>query len=652
MQKNLIEGFLRGLLFGLVYALAETFFVFKVAGYVMEMLWDPFTMTTVRLMGMCVVLGTVNGTVVGLLGGRRVLDRPSWHVHLTAGLTIIVAVLVSPEFDQIMALAMGGIGITHGFMLVLTWLLRTRRQWVIPALALFSLVWFGALKLGLDPKLIARADTTRPKPAEGSPNVLWIVLDTTRYDHLSLNGYERKTTPYLEELAKESTVFERAYAAEPWTMGSHGSMFTGLYSAQHWCNHEHLYLNADRTTGAEILRDAGYDTAIFAGNPWFGDHSGLVQGFQTLDPAWREFSLYNLFTVGRIRQLMMKDHIDKGAQEIHDGLERWLASGRDPDRPFFAFVNLFEPHAPYDQVPLVDAKRFLPPDVTWAEAQDVSRKYMSKGMFATDFIATDRDKLIAKALYDGGIYHCDRRIREFIDMLKQSNQLDNTLVIINADHGEMFGEHEVYGHDVGLYHPLVHVPLLMRYPKVVPQGMRIDKPVQLLDLHTTMLEVTGLSDKILPNVKGKSLLPLFSGGGDPERPVFAEYYRPSMRPLIREVEKLGYDPKTFRLKSVQIRDQRLIRYPGKELVFDIGTDPEEDHDLTAQNPELYQKLKAVLDQFALENPPAGDAPGNTMSAIPQMDAATKAQLDAVGYVQSVESGTPTPTPKPTQPARP
>lgn len=644
MLNHLRTALLRSLLFGVIYALSETIFVYKVAGYVMEMLWNPFSMTTVRLMIWCVMLGTLNGLLLGLVLGKWLEGRPYWRVHLTAFLTIAWAIKVSPEFDQIMALALGGIGMTHGIMLALTWLLEKKGKLVLPAVAGYAAVWLVVLKLGLAPELIARADESRPKPAADAPNVLWIVFDTTRADHLSLYGYERKTTPYLEEFAKEATVFEEAYAAEPWTMGSHGSMFTGLYSARHWCNHEHLYLNADRTTSAEVLRDAGYDTAVFAGNPWFGDHSGLVQGFQKLIPAWRSFSLYNLFTVGRIRQLLMTDQLDKGAAEIKEGLSDWITRGRDKDRPFFAFVNLLEPHAPYDQVPKVDATRFMDSDVTWDEAQEVSRKYMSKGMFATDFEATPRDKKVAISLYDGGIYHCDQQVKAYIELLKQNNLLDNTLVIINGDHGEMFGEHHVYGHDVGLYHPLVHVPLIMRFPKVVPQGMRIDKPVQLLDLHTTLLELTGLQDKILPEVKGKSLLPLFSGGGDPERPVFAEYYRPSMRPLIKEVEKLGYDPKTFRLKSVQISRQRLIRYPTHEFVFDLATDPEENVDLSATNPELYQKLKTVLDQFVLENPPAGDS----TSGAPQMDAATREKLNSLGYVQDApaEAATPTPASKP------
>lgn len=630
MKQHQRDVLLRALLFGLVYAWADTAFVFKMSQLVMEMNWSPFTLTTVELSVFCFLWGFLACLLVGLIGGKRLENRADWHVHLTAGVSIVMVFLASPQLDQVLAMALGGVGITHGTMLVFNRLMKWKPLSVVAMFPVMAVVWYG---LGVQGRALEAKDenlAARPVPPAGTPNVLWIVFDTTRRDHLSTFGYERETDPNLKALAKESTVFDRAYATAPWTMASHASMFTGLYSAQHWCNHEHLYLNADRTTSAEILQMAGFETAVFAGNPWFGDHSGLIQGFSDPAPAWREGTLYNLFATGRLRMMLSLEGLDKGGQQVVSGFKRWVTSEREQKRPFFAYLNFMEAHAPYDQVPYEDAKRFLEEGVSYGEAKEISELYMRKMMFATDFKATEEQQRIVKQLYDGGIYNADRRLGEVLAFMREQGMLDNTLVIVNADHGELFGEHDVYGHDVSLYHPLVHVPLVVRYPKIFPAGVRIDNPVQLTDLYSTVLEVTGLADKAGPNVVGRSLLEQLNGGGDPQRPVYAEEFRTLMRPLIKEIERMGFDPKTFKIHTVQVRDVRLMRWPKDiEKVFDISTDPGELTDIKEQRPEVYQQLKSLLDTFEQTYPPARDA----VLASPGMDEATKEKLKSLGYVQ-------------------
>ncbi|MFM7199453.1 MAG: sulfatase-like hydrolase/transferase [Myxococcota bacterium] len=630
MNQHHKDVFVRALLFGLVYAWADTAFVFKMSQLVMEMNWSPFTVVTAYLALFCFLWGFLACLVVGLLGGKRLEGRADLHVHLSAGTSIVMVFLASPQLDQVLAMGLGGVGITHGTMLLINRLLTWKPVTLLPLAMALAGIWYGMGIQGRAPELHDETLASRPVPPSGTPNVLWIVFDTTRSDHLSTYGYERETDPNLKALAKESTVFERAYATAPWTMASHASMFTGLYSAQHWCNHEHLYLNADRTTSAEILHAAGFETAVFAGNPWFGDHSGLTQGFSDPAPAWREGTLYNLFATGRLRMMLSLEGLDKGGQQVVSGFKNWVTSERDQKRPFFAYLNFLEAHAPYDQVPYEDAKQFLEEGVSYSDAKDISELYMRKMMFATDFQATPDQQRIIKQLYDGGIYNVDRRLGEVLAFMRERGMLDNTLVIVNADHGELFGEHDIYGHDVSLYHPLVHVPLVVRYPKVFPAGVRIDNPVQLTDLYSTVLEVTGLSDKAGPDVVGRSLLEHLNGGGDPQRPVYAEEFRTLMRPLIKEIERMGFDPKTFKIHSVQVRDVRMIRWPkNTEKVFDISTDPGELTDIKEQRPEVYQQLKDLMDAFEKTYPPARDA----VLASPGMDEATKEKLKALGYVQ-------------------
>lgn len=629
MFKNAVRGIGWGLFFGLCYAWGDTLFVFKANKIFMRMDWDPFTPTTLSLAGLELVFALALSMLLGLFAGHKLLEPPTRFIHAMAAGSILMTWFGSPEVDLIFGMALAGVGIAHGLGWLGAWLWSRQPLATLSIPILLAFLWYPIQSIGLPARAATTEDGSRPVPT-GKPNVLWVVFDTTRADHLPMYGYHRNTTPTVSALAEEGVVFERAYSTAPWTLASHAGMFTGTYSIQHGCTHEHLQLAPDRVTAAEVLYSIGYETGAFAGNPWFDHTSGLTQGFRDVGPAWRQFSLYNLFAIGRIRLLLMPQGQDKGGTEVVRGFKEWLEQDRDKDRPFFGFLNFLEPHSPYEQVPYEDAKRYLGQDLSWDEIVDVSHRHMSRQMFATDYVTTPEDTEIVVGLYDGGIYNADRRLGEVIALLKAQNLLDNTLIVLTSDHGEMFGEHDIYGHDVALYHPLVHVPMVVRYPAAFPKGQRVDNPVQTLDIFPTLAELIGIQDKVPSNVRGRSLLEHFRGQADPMRPVFAEHYRPSMTPMVKEIKRMGFDPQEFRLKSVQIRDHRLIRWPRDiEKVFDIKADPGELKDLKATQPELYAQLKAALDGFVAQNP-ADAAP---RGPAPQMDKATCEKLRSLGYVQ-------------------
>jgi len=631
--QRLTQGLSWALFFGLVYAWGETLALFLVARHALHIVLNPLAMTTLYLMGMIVSFILLVGIPLILLGGRRLEGRPHLLMLLLALITLGVDALHSPTFEQ-QALSVLGLVVASITAQGLVKLFRKRPLMLASSIPVLGLIWLGALwGQGAGTEDSSGPKATYAAPKTSLPNILWVIFDTTRADHLSLYGYERRTTPHLDELARSSTVFESAYASAPWTLASHAGMFTSTYSSQHWCNHEHPYLQADRTTIASILTEAGYDTAVFSANPWLDTPTALIRGFSVAHPAWEAFNytLYNLSVVGRIRTSLIPGGQDKGGRAVTDAFSTWFAEERDPKRPFFAFINYLEAHAPYHEIPDVYRDRFMPDGVSAAEAVDVSVAFMTKMQAADDFEASPREIEIAHALYDGGIAHNDDLLNEVIDTLRQADHLDDTLIIVAGDHGELFGEHGLYGHDLGLFHPLLHVPLLVRWPNHVPGGKRIDAPVQLQDIFPTILAASGLEDKGPDAIRGRSLFTTIDGDADPDRPVFAEYFSPKLPPLIAEIEKMGLDPKHYRIQSVQIGDLRLIEGPSSLVqLYDLGVDADEKHNVAESRAADVLYLKSVLEQFRRDNP----MPENTdLGDVPEMDKATRERLKALGYVQ-------------------
>jgi arylsulfatase A-like enzyme len=326
------------------------------------------------------------------------------------------------------------------------------------------------------------------------PNVLLIIWDTVRAANLGLYGYARPTTPELDKLAKGGATWSWAMAPAPWTLPSHCSMFTGLHPGEHSCRWDDPLRGAPETL-ATVFARAGWRTGGFVANPFYTTHeTGLQAGFG----VWEDFRLTprqlflsstlmqtaiarDLLTgegwSGRtraVRQLKLRGDPKpladrKLATHVTDEFLAW--QGRD-GRPFFAVLNLFDAHDPYE-----------PPE-PW------------KTRFSPQ---PDR-----VALYDGGIAFMDHELGRLLATLEERGVLENTVVVVTSDHGEMFGEHELGNHGHALYMPLLHVPLVMRYPSRVPAGSRSDATVGLRDLAATLLDVAGIGPA--PGIEGQSFM--------------------------------------------------------------------------------------------------------------------------------------------------
>ncbi|MEN8160677.1 MAG: sulfatase [Myxococcota bacterium] len=307
-------------------------------------------------------------------------------------------------------------------------------------------------------------------------NVLILLEDTLRADHLSAYGHTRPTSPEKDALAREGVLFERAFSQATKTRPSCPALMTSLYPSATgvWTHPEALH---DRyLTLAEILRSQGFATASFIQNGQAGRVAGLHQGFDSL-----------IFEP------------DERANLYRDGVRRWIT--RHADRNFFLYVHLVDPHSPYDPPPGYRA---------WHEEAGASEPVKRRPHFEPSWVehATVANR---HARYDGEIAYNDRHFGELVRWLGARGLLDDTLIVFLSDHGEHLGEHGgLWEHQPPGYRQVTHVPLLMRYPKALPQGIRVSGPVQLIDVMPTVLELAGVDAAPLL-MQGDSLVSLAEG---------------------------------------------------------------------------------------------------------------------------------------------
>ena len=349
-----------------------------------------------------------------------------------------------------------------------------------------------------------------PVAREGAPNVLLIVLDTVRARSLSLHGYHRPTSPRLEQIAEKSVVFDRAIATAPWTLPSHGTMFTGRYPYELTTDWEAALDGANRTL-AEALSGQGYATGGFVGNLRYCSREyGLGRGFS----RYRDYQVnantiavssavgYNMVRA----TFRLASKVRNGAPQVSAWFLEWLESVEE-DRPFFAFLNYFDAHGPY-----------LAPGA-WSGKFGPTGKALNRALWRQ---WSPEDLVILTDAYDSCVAYLDDQVGELLDELDRRGVMDDTLVIIVGDHGEHLGEHGLADHGNSLYRPVLHVPLLVSFPGRVPGGQRVTETVTLRDLPATVCDLVGVSDGGFP---GSSWARHWRGGsehGETGSPVLAQ----------------------------------------------------------------------------------------------------------------------------------
>ncbi|MFH1143725.1 MAG: sulfatase [Candidatus Eisenbacteria bacterium] len=466
-------------------------------------------------------------------------------------------------------------------------------------------------------------------------NVVFIVIDALRYDHLSLNGYERPTSPQIDRWASEAVVFDQAAAQAPWTKPSTATLLTGLYPSTHGVNSM-----AGAVPGAvdllpAMLRRHGYRTAIFTANhfitPTFGFDRGTQHFYGNRPPRLTQLLLGHLLE--RLGQLvapagdalawliaaegvLIRRDVPAGGLSA-EGLTRafWSWLDRAPGERFFAYLHFMEPHAPYDPPEPYDTL-FMPDSLIMRPKMIDHPAYNGFLPFApAPPIAADSLANMV-ALYDGSIRLADFWVSEIIRDLKRRGLLDRTLIVLTADHGEEFHDHGGWGHGQSLHEELLHVPLMLSGPELEEgRGQRFPHPVRHVDLVPTILEVCGLPAS--ESLAGRSLLPIVRGMEPPLPP----------RPAFSEVDFGGNSARSLRAGSCKVihahQTGRTIT-----LAFDLADDPHEMHDVAAPGVTWLGPMLEGLEEMRAVA---------AREAVPrveiEIDEVTRERLRGLGYLK-------------------
>jgi arylsulfatase A-like enzyme len=436
-----------------------------------------------------------------------------------------------------------------------------------------------------------KLDQGRLVPAPGgAPNVLFIVLDTVRAESLSTYGYSRDTSPNLTKLAQRGVRFDQARSCAAWTLPSHASMFTGRWPYELSAHPDHP-LDATYPTLAEVLRDHGYATAGFVGNTyfcnrWFGIDRGfvhyedvavcLIEIIRSSDMGRALISNVapSIFTRDRPYAYFNR----KDAATVNHDMLSWL-DGQPKGRPYFAFLNYYDAHDPYIAAEGAPRHFGLRPET----AQEVAA--------LRDWLHVDKTKIPNRLLqmaidgYDDGIAYLDDQIGRLFAALESRGQLDNTLIVITSDHGELHGEHAAFGHGSHLYRQVVDVPLLVVGPGNVPHARTVAQAVSLRDLPSTVVDLVGLSQG--QPFPGRSLARCWSE--QPASPPDDDDFL-----LSETADELSRAPAdSTRVRSLLHAGKLYIRNKdGSEELYDHKTDPTETHDLSNTN-----EAAALLTRF-------------------------------------------------------
>jgi arylsulfatase A-like enzyme len=557
--------------------------------------------------------------------------RGSWlGERLLCGLTLLPILWAAFPLIYGPAGFLLALGIANGLVPLLEKHAAGFRRFVglsFPVLAVVTPVLAASVWLG-DRRKEWREEA-RPLPPGDSPNVLLVVLDTLRADHLSLHGYSRHTSPTIDKLAQQGLHFERVQATSSWTLPSHGSFFTGRWPHElsaGWLTP----LDAAHPTLAEYLGSRGYATAGFVANLFYcGSDTGLGRGFTAYrDYFFAELSAFKMAALidrpveglraidevlsNRINTTFFPDllvRFDAGnrkpAARINREFLDWLSRRRQPERPFFVFLNYFDVHYPY-KVPETGIHRFGVKPVTAREIELIER-----------WRTVDRLKLSAREIafvrdsYDDCIADLDEQLGRLFDELGRLGILERTWLIVTSDHGESFGEQAgVFGHGTSLYQPQLHVPLVIVPPSGSPSRPVVPETASLRDLPATIVDVLGLGAGA--PFPGRSLAALWghpSSGAAVDRPDFAPAPAPdpalsevvptdpldSVSAHLRENRQVWASLTEGDLIYIRIRQGSLVR----EELFDLRADARESRSL-AEDPTrqpVLERMRTMLDKM-------------------------------------------------------
>lgn len=472
------------------------------------------------------------------------------------------------------------------------------------------------------------------------PNVLLVVIETTRADHVGCYGYERETTPNIDQwMANQGVTFEAATVQAPFSGPSKASIATGRYPHSHGVRDHPQLLPYDETTLAEALKARGYVTAGVGAGAWEDPQYGYHQGFDAFNSITVSYDLGNFWPFVTTFRLSLnvlapwytdpEERITTvGAERAVDMAGQWMQSKYEAGVPFFMHLEFNEPHAIYEPPPPFDT-RFGPTPAGKAFMSEMKNGAVGTGVSRYEYESLGKPPEVLEqtiALYDGEIAYVDHSLGRLFEAMSSAGYIESTIIVVTADHGENFGEHDVYFCHTFLYDPAVRVPLLIRYPQGGLPASRVSGPVELIDIYPTVLELVGLPADSR-TLDGVSLLDSVEAGKS-KSPAFTEsrFYHPSFaRYKHYRLEVPGDEGKW---RSVRRGDLKLIRIPtlaGIEWeLYDLASDPEEKVNLTGRF-AVEDTLRAVLEEWMAQ----GEVSSQPVSID---DEETRERLRSLGYI--------------------
>ncbi|MBI2135146.1 sulfatase [Candidatus Woesearchaeota archaeon] len=452
-------------------------------------------------------------------------------------------------------------------------------------------------------------------------NVILIVVDALRFDHLGIGGYGRDTSPNIDKLAKKGTIFPNAYCPLPRTDPSMMSIFTGMYPHNHGIR---LVANnkadASLATLAETLKNHAYKTAFIGG---FGVHD------HALEKGFDDFNLMGWKIRSKIKRTIFKAYNPSNyygeARQYTDIAVNWIR--KNSKNKFFLCVHYEDLHWPYE-APKPFEHMFDPEYGGNHDFNTVNHGKFSRGELIFGKAKLPKEEIEhAIAHYDGGIRYIDAQIHRLLGCVESHGLDDDTLIILTADHGENFGEHNFYfQHGASLYEPSLKVPMILNHSKSIPRGKIISQRVRNFDIMPTVLDILGIP--ILDKIDGASLLPLIKGEGKKTLNfIFAE----SIEEHFKGNERVFFPGIKGKWRAMIEGDWKIIYIPHPKNdifeLYNLREDPQEKNDLIGKEKEIASKMKEKILDFLKPQSNEGDA------NITNLAEKSKKLLRKIGYLE-------------------
>ena len=482
------------------------------------------------------------------------------------------------------------------------------------------------------------------------PNIILIVMDTVRADHLSSYGYYRNTSPNIDKIAEQGVLFENAFSTATWSPPSHASIFTGKYPSYHKTLGSNVYLEGDNTTLAKILEANGYSTIGVTNCSLVGLGTGFERGFQTfVEPrTYTRFLPKELHrkasTVSMLLELLVHDPKefvktmvfgpDQYNTRTNEIIKGFIKSKQASKKPFFLFVNYFNCHAPYDpprpfkerfcndfSEPRLFIMEFVLERILGKTLERIGNgnldimklKYItgasSEARFsymAKELQISEKEWEIAQSWYDGEIAYLDHCIGELVDFVHNEGLFDNTVLVITADHGENFGQHGLAGHHFRLYDSVLHVPLIMSCPSLIPKRKRLPEIVATIDILPTVMSLCNLSVK--DEIQGKNLDPfeerkihdfVCAECGESVTEWALSFGLRGSRVRSGRQDSISSKVRSIDMGSKCIRNgefKYILSADGREELYDMLDDPTEENNIINERPDETRYLRRQLEK--------------------------------------------------------